>query len=708
MGEIEAALRTHERVRDTLVTVHERGDQKQLLGYVIPRDFEPEGAHEGVADVRWRGAGGAAVASGGNDWRDEHAPALNAEDAKPGRELQEHLQALLPAYMVPAAIFVLESWPRTASGKVDHRALPAPDGSPPKLDQHYAAPRTDIESELVKIWCDVLGLPRVGVHDNFFQLGGDSILSIQIIARASQIGLRLTPRQLFEHQTVAALAAVTGTTAVADAEQGEVVGEVTLTPIQRWFFAGQGNQPHFNQSVMLKLSRGMSPARVRSVIEQLLRHHDALRMRFKLGEDGWRQYSAAASEQALGQTFTLIDLSSLTAARDRQERVLAEVSEQVQRSLDLERGPLLRVVMCELGAAGGQRLLIVVHHLVIDGVSWRILLEDLHAGLEQAARGQSVSLGLKTTSFREWAQKLAQCATSAKMEAERDYWEEQERGAEASVPVDYAIGENEVCSEDAVEVELSAEETGGVLREVTEVYRTQINEVLLVALSEALRRWTGRERVKVWIEGHGREAEMVSGADVTRTVGWFTTQYPVVLECGAGTDGAAGGDGKSSGWRVEERIKAIKEEVRRIPGRGIGYGLLKYMGRQAQQERNEAAGGVSFNYLGQFDQVMREEGLLQIASESSGRARSDKAKRGALVEITGRVGEGRLRMKWSYSRSMHRREMIERVAKWFMDALRDVLAKSRSGEVGAYTPSDFPSVGFSQEELDDLMEELRS
>ncbi|HEU0078852.1 MAG TPA: condensation domain-containing protein, partial [Longimicrobiaceae bacterium] len=360
-----------------------------------------------------------------------------------------------------------------------------------------------------------------------------------------------------------------------------------------------------------------------------------------------------------------------------------------QRSLDLARGPLLRVVLFDLGA-GGQLLLLVIHHLVVDGVSWRILLEDLETAHAQLSRGEAVRLPAKTTSWQSWAERLAEQTHSEAIAAEAGYWLEQSRRAAAPLPVDDAAGENTAAQAQSVSVKLGETETEALLRKVPQAYRTQIDDVLLTALARTLTRWTGGVRVRVDLEGHGREEERVEGADLSRTVGWFTAVYPVVLEAPA---------------EVGAALKAVKEQLRAVPGKGMGYGLLRWLsGAEVGEELSGASEAqVGFNYLGQFDGMASGEAFFGFAEESAGAWSDEGTPRRHLLEVSGTVREGRLELEIGYSAAVHRRETIERVAAWYAEALRELIAHCTSGEAGGYTPSDFPLAGLGQAELDALL-----
>ena len=599
------------------------------------------------------------------------------------KDLRAFLAARLPQYMVPSAFVHLEKLPLTPSGKVDRRALPAATRFGAESEGDYVAPRTPAEETLAGIWQQVLAVERVGVHDNFFHLGGDSILSIQIIARANQAGLRLIPRQLFQHQTVAALAAVAGTADAVEAEQGAVSGDAPLTPIQRWFFASQETDlHHFNQSVLLEVRPGVDASLLSDVMQHLLSHHDALRLRFRRDAVGWRQTHADASEAV---SFARVDLSGF--APELQAAAVESNAEELQRSLELSEGPIVRAALFNLGEGRPGRLLLVIHHLAVDGVSWRILLEDLHFGYEQLARGEAVRLAPKTTSFKRWAERLSDYAGSEELRRELPYWLGQRHAGLKRLPVD-ATGPNTVESARTIEVSLDAAETRALLQEVPRAYRAEINAALLSALAESCGAWAGGEALLVDLEGHGRE-EIFDDVDVSRTVGWFTTVYPVLLEAG-GARGAG------------EALLDVKERLRGVPNKGLGYGVMKYLGVDAKVAgglESLPAAEILFNYFGQLDQVLAESPLFTPARESGGATMSARHEREHLLEVNASVVGGRLRVAWTYSENIHSRETIERLADAFAGALRALVADSRTVEGALYTPSDFPLAGLDRGQL---------
>ncbi|HVR95669.1 MAG TPA: condensation domain-containing protein, partial [Thermoanaerobaculia bacterium] len=604
--------------------------------------------------------------------------------------LRRALRERLPDYMVPAGFVVLAALPLTPNGKVDRKALPAPEQ--PGAREDHVEPRTREEEILAGVWAQVLRLPRVGVTDNFFELGGDSILSVQIVARSRQAGLRFTVRQIFEHQTVAELAhhATAAEGAATVASQGPVAGEVPLTPIQHSFFAQRFADFHlFNQGLLLESREPLSPAALECAMAAIVEHHDALRMRFhSLTGDGdtgaWRQENAAAEPAT---PFHHVDLSSLPASHLREafERAAAAL----QAGFDLSAGPLTRLCMADFGDTQPARLLWIAHHLIVDGVSWRVLLEDLEGTYRQAVRGLHPTLPPKTTSFQEWAQRLEKHASDPALELELPWWRQEAEAPFCDLPCDHPDGENTEASARRVSVALSADETRALLQEVPAVYRTQINEVLLTALARALA-GPGRALL-VELEGHGRE-EIFDGVDLSRTVGWFTSLFPVRLEAGpAGDPGAA--------------LRGVKEHLRTVPRRGIGYGLLRWV-RSGDAATRELCSllrpAVTFNYLGQFDGTASESSLFAVAGEATGATRSARGRRSSQITVDSVVTGGRLRINWIFSANLHEQSTVEVWAEEFLARLRELIVCCREAaarRTAGYTPSDFPLAGIGQQEL---------
>jgi amino acid adenylation domain-containing protein/non-ribosomal peptide synthase protein (TIGR01720 family) len=601
--------------------------------------------------------------------------------------LRQSLRERLPDAMMPATFVPLPALPLTANGKVDRKALPAPEQAGPRAG--HVAPRTREEEILAAVWAHVLRLPQVGVDDNFFALGGDSILSVQIVSRARQAGLLFTMRQLFEHPTVARLAlhatvteAAGHAAGIAGIGQGPVAGEVPLTPIQRWFFTQGFAEPHhFNQALLLEPREPLSPAALRRAMAAIVEHHDALRLRFAPrfapNTGGWRQENAPAEPVT---PFHQVDLSALPAPRRR--AAFDATAAALQAGFDLAAGPLTRLCLVNLDGETS-RLLWVAHHLVVDGVSWRLLVEDLEEAYRQAARGLRITLPPKTTSFQEWARRLTGYAGSEALTRELDFWHETAWASVPPLPVDLPqegdLEDGGLVGEEAtVSFELGAEETTDLLKSLPAVYHNRIDEALLSALARALAGWTGSPRLRVDLEGHGREP-LFDDIDVSRTVGWFTSLFPVLLEGGDADPGAA--------------LLRAKERLRAVPERGIGYGLLRWGNPEAARLLAAAPPAeILFNYLGQADvgpDIATAEGsLFRASTTGAGPNRSPRAHRPYRLEIVGIVAAGRLRITLTYGTRMVRLTTAERLAAAYADALRELIDQSRESEE-VFTPSDF-------------------
>jgi non-ribosomal peptide synthase protein (TIGR01720 family) len=615
-------------------------------------------------------------------------PRVAGGGAPEPEELRRFLRDSLPEHLVPAAVVLLDELPRLANGKVDPRALPEPEPAWADMAESYVPPRDAVERALAEIWAGVLGTDRIGVHDNFFEIGGDSILSIQVVARANRAGLALTPDQLFQHQTVAALAAVVGTAARGRGRAGTGDGAGPLTPIQHWFFEqGLAEPHHWHQSLGLGIPSELDPALLEQAVHQVVRQHDALRLRFAPEGAGWRQ---AHGEVDVPVPVHEVDLSALD--EEEQERRVRRVVDELAAGTDLARGPLLRVARALRGGGRPDRLLLVAHHLVVDSISWDVVRHDLEAALSQLVRGEPVALPAKTTSFRAWAAALAARAAAGEEASEREHWLALDADL-PRLPVD-SRGVLTEASAETVTIALSAGETRSLMREVPAAYNTTPEEILLTALAQALGAWVPGERVLVGLERHGREA-VAEGIDLSRTVGWFTSFFPVLLDL-RGVHGAG------------PAIKAVKEQLRRVPGRGIGYGLLRYLGADAGlRERLRALPRpeVVFNYSRQGEAPAAAGAILHSTGAPTS-SRGPRNHRGHLLELNVSPSAERLELHWTYSRDVHRRATVERVARDHLAALRALVEHSLAPGAGGYTPSDFPAAGLSQEELDHFLDTL--
>ncbi|MBV6289683.1 non-ribosomal peptide synthetase [Pseudomonas aegrilactucae] len=644
LGEIEARLLQQPQVAEAVVLAPEYLGSQRLVAYIVASNTLPDAPAQ-----------------------DRLRHALIAE-----------LKQQLPGYMVPAHLVLLDRMPLTRNGKLDRKALPLPDAA---HAQHlFLAPQSAMERQIAALWQEVLKQPQVGLSDNFFELGGDSIVSIQVVSRARQAGIRFTPKQLFQHQTVQSLARVAQFDDQAAAiDQGPASGTVPLLPIQQAFFdTPVPSRHHWNQSVLLKPAGPPLDAHVlEQALDALLNHHDALRLSFTQQAQGWSSVYRAPADAH----------NALLQAVASDDRELEQLCERAQRSLDLEHGPLLRALLVSL-ADGRQRLLLVAHHLVIDGVSWRILFDDLQSAYQQCLAGQAPQLPARTSSLQAFAHALREHAKGPAI-GELDYWLDQHQAIAADLP-DAQNAIDAPAQVTLLDSHLDSERTRRLLQQAPAAYRTQVNDLLLSALARVLARWTGQADNLIQLEGHGRE-ELHEGLDLTRTVGWFTSAFPLKL---------------SAGQDLQATIKRVKEQLRGVPDKGIGFGALRYLGGHAARDALQAlpAARITFNYLGQFDTSFddTQQPLLVPASEAAGAEKDPGTPLSNWLSINGQVYAGELSLSWTYDQNRFAPHLIERLADDYIAELGALIDHCCDSLNQGATPSDFPLAGLDQAQLDAL------
>ncbi|MGB3126740.1 MAG: amino acid adenylation domain-containing protein, partial [Pseudomonas sp.] len=590
--------------------------------------------------------------------------------------LTAHLQQVLPDYMVPNQWLLLDQMPLSPNGKLDRKALPKPDAA---AQPAYVAPRSELEQRIASVWAEVLRVEQVGVTDNFFELGGDSIISIQVVGRARQAGIHFTPKELFQYQTVQGLAGIArcGET-VSIVDQGPVSGSLALLPFQRWFFDSAMPEPrHWNQSVLLTSRAPMHAGLIEQALQALVQHHDALRLRFNHAADGWSAHHAPVEPlQSLLHQATLQTSDEIEAACDA-----------AQRSLDIEHGPLLRGLLINL-ADGTQRLLLVIHHLAVDGVSWRVLLEDLQQAYQSVSDGKTVALAAKTTAFKTWAERLQAYAVGDVLRAESAWWQAQLKAVDAELPckTSAAIVRNDQAR--TVHVQLGRDLTQRLLQQAPVAYRTQVNDLLLTALARVIGRWSEQASTLIQLEGHGRE-ELFDAIDLSRTVGWFTTAFPVRLTPEQDLAGS---------------IKRIKEQLRSVPNKGIGFGVLRYLAdAQTQQVFSQLPQPrITFNYLGQLDSQFDRGALFAPAVESVGSEQSPLAPLANWLVLNGQVYDGQFSLGWTFSDVLFEAATVQRLADDYIVELTGLIEHCSDPAHGAVTPSDVPLAALTQAQLDAL------
>ncbi|MEU2181870.1 amino acid adenylation domain-containing protein [Streptomyces thermolilacinus] len=661
LGEVESALRALPDVSDAAAAaVTDPAGHRRLVGYVVT------------------GADTAAV--------------------------RERLADVLPEHMVPSLLLALDELPLTPHGKVDRKALPAPDFA---TTHTGGAPRSDAERILCEVLAEVLGLPRIGVDDSFFALGGDSISAIQVVSRARKAGLAVTSRDVFQHRTPAAIAAVaqlTGRRADAVVEDG--VGEIPLTPVIDQFRGEVSHLPaatrQYAQYATVSVPDGADPARLETVIGALLDRHDALRTRLTAPVPGlWNLEALPPGAVAASDVFGTVRVP----ADADPDAVLAEQVEAARGELSPEDARLVRAVLIDAGPAEPRRLLLVIHHLAVDGVSWRILLGDLETAWQAVAAGRDVRLDPVPTSYRRWARTLTDHARTATRVAELPLWDAQFEGDAVEIgerSLDPARDVHGTAGR--LRAELPADRTAAVLGRVPTAFHAEVNEVLLTGLALALtdhdRRRTGRAatRALVELEGHGRE-HLGDDTDLSRTVGWFTSVFPVGLDIGE-LDRASVWDG---GDACGTALKRVKETLRALPDHGFGHGLLRHLNPQtAAALARRTTPRVGFNYLGRFS--TGADGDWSMRAGASGlTAAPDTPLRHVLevVAMTEDRPEGPVLVaEWTWAGGLLAEDDVRRFADDWFRALDALAAHAARPGAGGRTPSEFPLVTVGQAEIE--------
>lgn len=539
-----------------------------------------------------------------------------------------------------------------------------------------ADPQTSAQIALAEIWLQVLGVRRVDLDDSFFDLGGDSILSLQIVAKARELGFKLTPRQVFQHQTLRTQAAAmeAGLSRPVEANEAGTAGDAPLTPIQRWFFElPLANRNHWNQSLMLVPAAGATFEQFDRAWTAVAAAHDTLRLRFR--QDAAKGWMAARAANA-----------SLPVLERSDSAPTSEALARLQGGLDIERGPVARATWFGPSANGGAQVSLVFHHLVVDGVSWRILLGDLANAFVAVRAGRTPALAPMSVRYAGWAAALAAEASRPEVAGEAAFWLDQARSKAEPLPFDFpaARSANLESTLASVQLSFSGEETSALLRDAAEALRARPAELMLAALGCALAPANNLPRLRVHMEGHGRE-ELATPVDVSRTLGWFTSLFPLVLDA-PGCPGAAA-------W-----LRQAKEQLRRVPRAGLGYGLLRYL---ADDEAARAALAavpppeISFNYLGQLS-ATAEGAPFTVAVASAGLDHDPAGLRPHVLDVVAIVADGRLRVDWLYSTALHRSATVEAWAGRFASALRELLALAGDPGADVLTPADFPLARIEQ------------
>jgi non-ribosomal peptide synthase protein (TIGR01720 family) len=588
--------------------------------------------------------------------------------------------------MIPSYFIQLDQMPVTMNGKVDRNRLPEPTLLNYDTEVPIDLPENEIQEILVHVWSEVLGVEKVGISNNYYSLGGDSIKAIQISAKLREHNLKVSIRDLLQHQTIKELSPYVANS-LNEVNQDIVSGEVKLTPIQKAFFENQySHKDYYNQSIMLFRQKGFHAFYIEKAFQAITKHHDALRMVFR--EESGNVIQVNRGEESEGFHIHIFDVEN----EDYESFIRSKVKE-IQSSINLETGPLVKVGLFKTKA--GDHLLIVIHHLVIDGVSWRILLEDFHMAYRQLLCGEEISLPAKTDSFKEWAENLYQYANSAQLKSQLSYWRNIEKqGLSLFTQGAKGIGKRLRKDYATIHVCLDEEYTDKLLKETNHTYNTEINDILLTALAKSMKCCMESGKVLIHLEGHGRE-EIHEHVDVSRTIGWFTSKYPVLLDIEDCHD-------------VSSEIKNVKETLRRVPLKGIGYSILRYITSPLRGDHETVLTldpDICFNYLGQFDQDDKSDEFVS-SSIDTGENSSEENDIAYAISIAGMIQQDRLFITFTYHTKEFCRETIDVFSRSYLESIHEVIEHCLSKQEREYTPSDFDDETLSVPELDYLNEML--
>lgn len=653
LDEVSNVLRQHEQISDALVIVLEsKSGHKMLISYLAAEHNHSANLHSDVL-------------------------AFAKEN--------------LPSYMVPDHLILLDKLPLNENGKVDRKQLPAVDLQTHMSSEEIALPESKTECILHEIWTELLGQSDISIDDNFFAIGGDSILSIQVVSRAKANNIQLTVKQLFEYQTIRALAKV-ASASVRTFSQQKSVGKQELLPIQQWYLNSDSSAlEHFHQSQLFSLPKEFDVTFVRQFAKACVERHDIFSLAFNLVDGHWNGEYQSLSIDTIDNLVEEVDLTGQSDAQ--RAALISEVGSLVKRNFDLSAGGLIRFVYFSSDNQEESRLLIGIHHLIVDGVSWRILTNDLQIAHSQWLNSKPIQLSSKTTSFQQWGEVLKEYGATDALNTQKSYWLKQlspctegEAFTKISDTDTYDTAKTQV-------VELSQKQTQALLSETSTAYNTQTQDLLVTSLMQALYRWLGRSQMRISFESHGR-AEIDESIDLSETIGWFTSVYPLKLSLTQ----------SGSTISLPNSIKSIKERLRSVPDNGVGFGVLQHILKDADitERLTQITSPVVFNYLGQLEQKHDTRGFT-FASEDHGEDIGIGHKRTHTLGINCAVVGGALKINVDYHEQDHSKTDISNFVAFLSASLQDVISHCQHQHTTSYTPSDFPLVNdLSQSDIDSL------
>lgn len=630
LGEIENVIRKQENVQDVAVIAREDSNGEKFIAAYVVR-YNPD-----VVDFE---------------------------------DLKTAIRSTLPDYMVPAVFVQIDSIPVTKNGKLDRRALPEVERV---SDREYAEPRTPEEKLLADVLSEILGVKQVGLYDDFYELGGDSIKAIRVVSKLRELGYKLDVKEIMQERTLEGMSSYLRYAEDNSYEQGEITGDILITPIVQEFKDWNLSKPeHFNQCIMLKKENGFDHVALNNALEAIWKHHDMLRSVFQDGK------LSVKSSDELKCELTVYDYTEQSVEQAR--AFVRAQCDIIQSSFELDRGPLMKVSLYQVN--GEEHLFICLHHLVVDGVSWRIILEDLLSAYKQYEINKVIELPKKTASYQMWAESINEFANKELIREEIPYWNKVKEQTIDNKP--RMSEKKQYCSN---QILFTQEQTSKLLYEAVMAYNTDVKELLMTGLSRTMKEVFNKDKIVVMMEGHGRE-QLHKEVLIDRTVGWFTSVYTVVAEY------------RDS---YEEHIVDTKEVLRKVPKSGFGLGLLKHL---TGFEFN-VDGDVTFNYLGDFGEGISEDSDILISDYDFGKSSATENKQMTDFIVNASIASGMLQIDVTYNTFEYSdfeiREFAERFEKEVMCICNHCCEKDET----SVTASDIGAGDMDEDELSALLDLL--
>ncbi len=588
---------------------------------------------------------------------------------------RKFLANLLPAYMLPLHIICINSLPLTSNGKIDRKLLPEPE--PLNKDMEYIAPRNSHEAKLIDVMREILGVNELGMKDDFYRLGGDSIKAIQAASKLNQLGLKIRVKDILTNPIFEQMALnIDNYTTLVEIEQSTCEGYIEQTPIYSWFFSRPfKNYNYYNQSVLLILKQNIDSYTIQWAFNELIRHHDALRLVYdeKIGR-------MIFNSEGKSKTFEIPEFDLSAYEFEEQDKNMHKLSEGIKSSFNITNGILIKACTFNLGCRG-KRLLLTAHHLVVDGVSWRIILEDLTTLLQQKMYDKTLKLPAKTLSIQKWASTIKEYAEEISL---KEYYDKNLASNMSFLfEADFDMGVDTIKNCNSIFGELTKSETKKLLKDANISYGTHHSELLLISFILTLSEYWKKDNIGLEIEGHGRE-ELLRDIDISRTVGWFTNIYPAIFKVFDGN--------------LPYKIKSLKEQIKQTSLKSMELGINRFLNGSYEEGNFKY---IRYNYLGEFNES-EDYGLFEIVGENIGIDCSEENETTALIDVNSMVIKEKLKIGFSYSRNKFSDGTIKKLMDLYLSNIRLIVEHCCNLTTKEYTPSDFDTIDISQEELNDL------